>query len=259
MKKLAIVASSWHYPLHFYETMANQALPEGWKADMFAVSHRDPKYAKPEVKKYLKGLGEVLREDLDRKLYEKVASKTDIKKLGWTYIEKPNTIGDWGNVNQWLEDYDYKDYDVLLFTHDDNLIINPTTIYSVLVSEEPWDVITNSVGMPPGSLRGSFEFFKKETLEKIGGKFDMSEVKLDRTGETKTPDGLNDLADWNATIYPLTRKIAELGLKVSALSPCYRMSMFCIEGERGFISKTHGLNTPYEEQGLKVLKDNNLI
>jgi len=254
-KKIAIIASGWHYPLHFYKSMTEQALPEGWEAEMFCVAHRDPRHSK--AKDYIKTLGEGLREDLDRKLYDKIATKKDIKELGWNYKLYPNTIGDWGNANQWLEENNYKDYDVLFITHDDNFIINNTFIYSVLESKD-WDIITNSTGMPPGYLRGSCEFFKKEVIEKIGGKFDLSEVKLTREGKTDNPNR-EGLLDWNNTVFPLMKQIQKYDFKVSALSPCYRVSMFCIEGERGFISQTHGINTAYEEQGLKVLKDNNLI
>lgn len=256
--KLAVIASAWHWPLHFYQSIADQALPDGWTADLFCVAHREPKYAKPEVKDYLSKLGEGLRADLDRKLYAKVATVSAIKKLGWTYMLEPNTIGDWGNVNQWLDKHDYKEYDAFLFSHDDNLILNPTTIYSVLMSED-WDIVTNSVGMPPGSIRGSFEFFRKPVLDLIGGKFDLSEVKLTREGKTDTPRDRNTLYDWNATVYPLTRAVIKHKLKVQSLSPCYRVSMFCIEGERGFISETHGMNTPEEERGLKLLQANKVI
>ncbi len=258
MKRLAIVVSGWWYPLHFYETISKQAIPEGWTVDMYCISHRDPKHSKPEVKEYLSKLGEGVREDLDRKLYAKVASKSEIKALGWKYVEEPNTVGDWGNTNQWLEKNDYTKYDAFLFSHDDNYVINPTFIYSVLASED-WDIVTNSTGMPPGSIRGSMEFFKKSVLDLLGGKFDLSEVKLTREGETKTPKGREALYDWNSTVYPLTKTIIKHNLKVQSLSPCYRVSMFCIEGERGFISETHGVNTFYEEEGLKTLKENKLI
>lgn len=256
--KLGIIVSGWHFPLHFYKSISEQALPDGWEADLFCVSHRNPKHAKPEVKKYISSLGDGLRADLDRRLYEKVASITEIKKLGWEYMEEPNTVGDWGNTNQWLDKHDYTKYDAFLFSHDDNLIINPTMLYSVLKMED-WDIITNSTGMPPGSIRGSFEFFKKPVLDILGGKFDLSEVSLTREGKTETPQDINSLYDWNATVYPLSRTVQENKLKVIPLSPCYRVSMFCIEGERGFISKTHGSNTQYEEEGLKILKENKLI
>jgi hypothetical protein len=43
------------------------------------------------------------------------------------------------------------------------------------------------------------------------------------------------------------------------LSPAYRVSAYCIEGERGYIHKTHGSNTLLEDAGLMFLKDNGII
>ena len=41
MKRLAVVASGWHFPIAFFEQMKGQKVPEGWQVDM-CVSHRDP-------------------------------------------------------------------------------------------------------------------------------------------------------------------------------------------------------------------------
>jgi hypothetical protein len=263
MKKLAVVASGWHFPLHFYEMLAKQHIPSGWEVKLFVVSHRDPSFSAKEKKDYVKKLGKSLRNRIDKKLYKKLATKKDIEKLGWTYIEKPNTVGDWGNSNQWLEDHDYKEYDCFLFTHDDNFILNDKLFISVLLGNEypDWLILANSTGMPQGNLRGSFEFFKKEMLDIMGGKFDLSDTKLTREGENNSPKDWEELYDWNSTVFPLKRLIEEKGLldKVVAMSPVYRVSAFCIEGERGFITNTHGINTQYEEQGLKFLKINKLI
>jgi len=120
MKKIAVVCSGWHYPLHFYEAISKQILPDGWSMDMFCISHREPQYSEIEKKDVvLKGD----RKHLDEKLYSKIATIEEIENLGWTYKEYPNTVGDWGCSNQWLEEYDYKNYELMLFTHDDNLIL----------------------------------------------------------------------------------------------------------------------------------------
>lgn len=258
-KKIAVVASGWHYPSQFYESMMRQKLPKGWKADFFCVSHRDPKFAQEEKKNDV--FEDSIRGTLDKKLYEKVADKEYIGLLGWNYKEYPNTIGDWGNSNQWLEEHDYNDYDLLLFTHDDNLLIHDRVLIDTIEDEnyKKWDILANSSGMPPGSLRGSFEFFKPSVLKKLGGKFDLSEVKLTREGETTSTNELGELYDWNATVYPMARFIEKEKLSVAYLSPAYRVSAYVIEGERGYISKTHGENTQYEDMGLKYLSDNEII
>jgi hypothetical protein len=113
--------------------------------------------------------------------------------------------------------------------------------------------------MPQGTIRGSCEFFKQSFLKKIGGKFDLSEVTLSRVGETTVSEDRNELYDWNATLYPLMRFINENNIKVGYLSPAYRVSGYVIEGERGYISNTHGANTAEEEKGLKFLTDNKII
>ncbi len=262
MKKIAVVASGWHFPLHFYESMLKQVRPEGWEIDFFCVSHRDPEFARKEKKNdHFDPLSTNIREKLDKILYSDIASARVISELGWNYKEYPNTIGDWGNSNQWLDEHDYKEYDLFLFTHDDNLIIHDRLFADTIEDDNfaEWDILTNSPGMPPGSLRGSFEFFKPRVLELMGGKFDLSETTLTREGITTATNEIAELYDWNTTVYPLQRLILEKGLKMACLSPAYRVSAYCIEGERGYISKTHGMNTQYEDAGLKYLSDNGVI
>ena len=259
IKKLAVVASGWHYPLSFYENMLRQIRPEGWQFDYFCISHRDPSYAIEEKKDHV--FADDLRGKLDKKLYTGIATAKTIADLGWNYKEYPNTIGDWGNSNQWLEEHDYKKYDLLLFTHDDNLIIHDRVFADTIEDEnfKKWDILTNTIGMPPGSIRGSFEFFKPRVLKKLGGKFDLSETTLTRNGQFTTTGELHELFDWNTTVYPLQRFIEKNKLRVAYLSPAYRVSAYVIEGERGYISKTHGLNTAYEDAGLEYLHENKII
>ena len=52
MKRLAVIAGGWHFPIAFFEQIAGQKIPEGWDVDMFLVSHRDPSYAAEEKKKH---------------------------------------------------------------------------------------------------------------------------------------------------------------------------------------------------------------
>lgn len=266
--KIAVVASGWHFPLHFYKQIAAQKLPEGWSAELFCISHREPHYSAQEKISILAQLGWSYRETLDRIFYEKIASIDEIEALGWKYILEPNTIGDMGNVNQWLEKNDYKNYDMILITHDDNLILNDRLYTDLLVGELPWLILTNSVGSYPIStrdwfasigkpipIRGSFEFFKPEVFEMMGGKFDLSGITLTRDGETHSDMDLDTLRDWNNTTRPLVNLFESKGLhkRIKALSPYYRMSEYCLEGERGFISKSaenNKRNKVREDKGL---------
>lgn len=258
-RKIAVVASSWHFPIHFYESMAKQKLPEGWSVDLFAIAHRDPLFAKVEKEnhKFKRGL----RGKLDRLLYREIATKEVIERIGWDYKEYPNTIGDWGNTNQWLAEHNYKDYDLILATHDDNLIIHDRLFIDIIEdgSFDHWDILSNSPGMPQGTIRGSFEFFKPVVLDVMGGTFDTSSITLTREGETYASERIEELYDWNNFTSMMQKVIEDNKLRVGMLSPAYRVSAYCIEGERGYIQNTHGQNTHYEDEGLRFLKKNKVI
>ena len=90
----------------------------------------------------------------------------------------------------------------------------------------------------------------------MGGKFDLSETKMTRVGETSSYSTLSDLSEWNSVIFPLQRLIDEKGLQphIKAPSIYYRMSVYCLEGERGYIHKTEFSNTKEEEKGLDMVE-----
>jgi len=267
MKRLAVVASGWHFPIAFFEQIAAQKIPAGWKVDLFVVSHRDPSHAAAQKKEELAALGYDRRSLYDRLLYRKVATVAEIEALGWHYALEPNTIGDWGNTNQWLEKNDYTQYDKFLVTHDDNFILNDR-LFADLLPQDDWLILTNSTGnaqrrlrqwlhLPkPFGVRGSFEFFTREMLEMIGGSFDLSRTTLTREGKTNTSGDFTELSDWNQNDKPLRDFVLSHNLlsRVKSLSPFYRMSVYCLEGERGYIHKTEASNTKEEERGLDMVE-----
>jgi hypothetical protein len=227
--RLAVVCSGWHYPESFYRKIKEQKLPDNWSLDLFCISHREPKYAKIEKENRLLS-------DLDKLLYTKIIDIDEIKSLGWNYKEYPNLIGDWGCSNQWLKDYDYKIYDLLLFTHDDNLILSGFWFYDIINDiGNNWEICSNSCGHPVGWLRGSCEFFKPSLLDKIGGRFDLSKVKHERAGQRFGSEDIGDLSDWNNTVVPLMNFIEKNNIKIKFCSNIYRMSEYCLEGERGYL------------------------
>jgi hypothetical protein len=266
--KLAVVVSGWHFPLHFYKKIREQKIPEGWSIDYFCISHRDPSYSAEEKKVVIKNLGNSRREKYDKILYEKVATEQEIIDLGWSYKLYPNTIGDWGCSNQWLEDYNYKNYDLFLFSHDDNFIFG-SHLFIDVSNDLDWLILANSTGntqrflrrlflLPkPLNIRGSFEFFKKEMLDMLGGKFDLSQTKLTREGKFDISGDFTEISDWNSTVYPLIDFIKKNNIekRVKYLSNFYRVSKYCLEGERGFISKTDKSNTKEEEKGLNMVEE----
>ncbi len=265
MKRLAVIAGGWHFPAHFYEAIANQQKPQGWEVDLFCVSHRNPDFSRDEKRDVIKELGWSHREVLDKVLYKDFATVESIRALGWDYKEYPNTIGDWGMSNQWFDSHNYKEYDMFLLTHDDNLILSDRMFVEILEKDSDWLILSNSTGnaqrrlrrwlmLPKRSpLRGSFEFFTREMMEKIGGRFDLSETTLTREGSVDTPDKFNALSNWGTTVFPLERFLDTHNLRsrVHALSQYYRMSKYCLEGERGFIHSTDKGNTAEEERGLR--------
>jgi hypothetical protein len=217
---------------------------EGVDVDFFCIAHRRPKDAHDK-----EITGNSPREKIDKKLYAKIATEKDLKN--WHYKLYPNTIGDWGCSNQWLEDYDYRDYSAVLFSHDDNFVVSKRLLIDCSSTMGEYDIISNSTGMPRGWLRGSCEMFSRDILDRMGGKFDLSQTTLQRIGKTDTPKDKETLLDWNTTVYPMMNFIQKNNVKVAYLSPYYRVSKYMIEGERGYIHYTHGINTQQEELGLK--------
>jgi len=119
--------------------------------------------------------------------------------------------------------------------------------YSEVESDE-WLILSNGIVNWTGKVRGSFEFFRTSLIEKMGGSFDMSRVELDRTGETDNigmgyygnsiPEGGLSMKDWEKPIQNFHGFMIknELLNTIRYLSPTYRLSNYCIEGERGLLS-----------------------
>ena len=279
--KFAVIASGWHFPLKFYEQIVEQKIPEDWEVDYFCVSHRDPLFAVEEKSKIVSQLDNGLLPSLDKILYEEIATIEKLESLGWEYSLEPNNCGDWNVTNQWLEKHpNYRDYEVLLLTHDDNFLIGDELFLDVLggrfdtlirndysvnhmpeyvgenygsnaYSSQPfseWNVISNAIVNGTGGLRGSFDFFKTSLIEKMGGKFSDKGVELDRTGETDNmgmeyygasyPTGGLSMKDWEKPLNEFFGFMYEEELldTIRYLSPVYRVSNYCIEGERGLLS-----------------------
>ena len=119
---------------------------------------------------------------------------------------------------------------------------------SSLVPLDNWNVLSNAVVNGTGGLRGSFDFFKTSLIEKMGGGFSLEGVELDRTNETdnmdmeyygsNAPTGGLSMKDWEKPINKFFGFMYdhELINTIRYLSPVYRVSNYCIEGERGLLS-----------------------
>lgn len=236
--RLAVVAGGWHFPYDFYIKMSVQTVG----ADLFVMAHRNPELPIVREEKI-----DILRSapgplgDLDRELYGRYPTVQQLRDLGWIFEETPNTCGDWGFFNQWLDRYGYRKYDVILNCHDDTYISRAGLLDQL---KGDWLILSNGTypQAPEGYVRGSFEFWKPELLDMLGGRINLGDVKLTREGKTDSPAGLDSLSEWNNTCVPLRDFMVARGLagRIAYLSPHYRISPWVIEAERGFIHMQGG-------------------
>ena len=276
--KLAVIVCGWHYSHKFYEDIISQKIPKGWRVDFFVISHRHPENEnvikeKKDVRNYTGKSSDDLFLYFDKVLYETLITEKDLVDLGWTYIEKPNTYGDMIVFNQWSEDYDYTEYDLILLSHDDNLILSDSILVDTIEKDielykpiiesrygmnkqqfklevvknkyDDWYFLENGYSeyIPKAIMpRGSFSFYKKELIDLLpDNKFEFDNIELTRVGKTDSPKNHMDLNDWNTSGGNLRNffleKLPNLELvdKTRWFSNTKRVSKYLIEGERGFI------------------------
>tara|TARA_Y100000593_G_scaffold63767_1_gene117795 strand:- start:5958 stop:6797 length:840 start_codon:yes stop_codon:yes gene_type:complete len=278
--KLAVVITGWHYPLHFYKKLYNQKTPTGWNIDFFVIGHRDPKFSHNE-----KNIDNPINllEELDNKIYNIPTTIEKLQNIGWKYIEGNNGC-QWEGSNFWLKNYNYKNYDALLFADDDHYVVNNNLFVDVLTSDtffinekikegwvskktktqyNEWLVISNSIQPNRQMIRGSFEFFKPDFIELMGGKFPLNDnvknFSLERKNNKSTPiNSYKELDPWNDQCLLFMDFINEKGLynKVRFLGNNYRVSNYIIEGERGLISNNKCV--PYASSYIEGVQKLNL-
>lgn len=242
--KLAVVAGGWHWPGHFFRSIAAEASG----ADLFVIAHRNPELpiVREEKREILAAATGPLA-DLDRVLYADHPDVPELWSRGWHYSEAPNTVGDWGFFNQWLERNDFRQYDVILNCHDDTFVQRPG-VFKQLGGD--WLLLANGKypEAPEAYVRGSFEFWKPELLDMLGGRIDLGDVRLTREGKTDTPGGLGALSEWNNTGVPMRDFLVKRGLvgRVAYLSEYYRVSPWILEAERGFLHFQDGAPWSFE-------------
>ena len=266
-KKLAVVVGGWHYPYEFYRQIKAQKIPDGWEADYFVVSHRDPELPVvfDEKQPLLESMGDGLLQSFDKKLYGRIVTKKELSDMGFIYDVEESSIGDIGQLSQWVERHYKGQYDKVLFTHDDNYMLSDQLFIDTLECKIPLFVTTEpnviyevqsdfdwkhmAAGQIENTIvpRFSFCFLDSELLNDI-----MSDLKeiitkgvgLDRTGETNTMYHLDGkqvsrvpLAEWNTPTRNFVNWMTDnnYGDKSVRLSTFYRVTKYFIEGERGFI------------------------
>jgi len=250
--KIAIIIGGWYFPKHLYENAKQIIPPQHITLDFFVVSHRNPEHI--DIK------GEMLprikdNNKYDLELFNNIIIYSELEQLGYKVNETENEIGDYFFFNQWTKLYDYREYDYIVFMHDDNYILpsfkeilidifeKKINLYQkknqwISVPAVDFDYIANSAVGNRNTARGSFSIWSKKLLDKIEGSFPMNNVTLKRNGLTDTPKNHLDL-DWNIVGTNFQEFIQNNFIGTSfRLSPYYRVSKYMIEAERGLISNT---------------------
>ena len=289
MNKILVVATGWHFSSHFYETMVRQIVPEGWEVDYYCVAHRTPEDENTisEKESIRNSTAEDFLTQLDQLMYEYPITTKQIEDFGWKFELEENTVGDMECFNQWSEHHDYKDYDFILVTHDDNLILSNQLFVDIIGGVEVYKPIEESrygahqfnvksvkldndwmfldngytQSLPKAfTPRGSFSFYKKELVDMLpDNKFNMYENGgygiVYRQGETASV-GYDGIKAWNTHAGTFRDFLYEGNLVNNTrwLSNMKRVSRYCIEGERGFISN-HRAGENYLQNIQKQLRE----
>jgi hypothetical protein len=271
VKKILVIATGWHFSSHFYENMIKQEVPEGWGVDYFCVAHRLPEddNTVQEKEDVRNSDGDSFLNQLDQIMYEYPITTQQISHLGWHFMVEDNTVGDMECFNQWSEHYDYQDYDFILVTHDDNLILSNQLFVDIVGGVEAYKPIKESrygahqfniesvkldsdwmfldngytESLPKAfTPRGSFSFYRRELIDMLpDNKFNMYENGgygiVNRKGETASV-GYDGIKAWNTHAGTFRDFLYDGNLVDSTrwLSDMKRVSKYCIEGERGFVS-----------------------
>ena len=289
MNKILVVATGWHFSSHFYETMVRQIVPEGWEVDYYCVAHRTPEDENTisEKESIRNSTAEDFLTQLDQLMYEYPITTKQIEDFGWKFELEENTVGDMECFNQWSEHHNYKDYDFILVTHDDNLILSNQLFVDIIGGVEVYKPIEESrygahqfnvesvkldndwmfldngytQSLPKAfTPRGSFSFYKKELVDMLpDNKFNMYENGgygiVYRQGETASV-GYDGIKAWNTHAGTFRDFLYEGNLVNNTrwLSNMKRVSRYCIEGERGFISN-HRAGENYLQNIQKQLRE----
>lgn len=276
MRKIGIVLIGWHYPSQPYQSLVKQVIPEGWEAEFFVIGHRLPEQALDERENKLSQ--ETKLSSFDKLLYETPVTLDFLKNIGWNYIQGISG-NEWEGANLFLSKVDYREYECLLFAGDDFLLLRDKFFTEILnddidvygnykegkswkgkkevISYNDWLVLSNSIHSGRQAIRGSFEVFKTEVFDLLGGKFPLHDrvIALSKklNGNVKTlSTSHNALTEYNTQFWEFMNVINRENIyhRIKFLSNKYRVSKYVIEGERGLISN----NNTYSGEFLEGIK-----
>ncbi len=294
MNKILVIATGWHFSSHFYEEMVKQVIPNGWSVDYFCVAHRLPENENTisEKESARNSDSDNFLYELDKLMYKYPITTQQISRLGWKFMVEDNTVGDMECFNQWSEHFDYRDYDFVLITHDDNLILSNQLFVDIVSGvdvhkpivesrynthqfntemvelKNDWLFLDNGYTehIPKAfEPRGSFSFYKKELIDMLpDNKFDMYQEGglgiVNRVGETNSV-GHDGISAWNAHSGTFRNFLYDSGLVENTrwLSDKKRVSKYCVEGERGFVSNYKADGIEYVHNLEKILREKGWI
>ena len=95
----------------------------------------------------------------------------------------------------------------------------------------------------------------------LGGNFKVDNIDLMRVGNKQTPDSHDDLSDWNQVTKNFIQFMEKNNLldRMYRLSDLYRISDYCIECERGYVSKARVTPGDYLNGLNKLIQSKNDI
>ena len=232
------------------------------------MSHRDPELPVvfDEKQPLLESRGNGTLQDFDHELYGRIITKDELSEMGFTYDVEKSSIGDLYQLNQWVQRHYEGQYDKVLFTHDDNYLLN-TELFTDIIGRKAEIFVPDDRGnlnkvdsdfewkhLAGGQIentrcpRTSFTFLDKELLDELQHaleRISTADVDLIRTGETNTLYDVSDskqistskLVSWNSPGRSFVTWMKEHDYidKSVRLSPHYRVTKYFIEGERGFM------------------------
>mgnify|MGYP003645288860 CR=1 FL=1 len=264
-KRLAVIIPGWHYSIKFYDAIMAQTTPKGWEIDYFIVGHRMPDDTetiseKDPVRNYN---GNNFLQLMDKDMYHIPVTLDHLTSTGWQFSLEENCSGD-AVFNQWRARYS-GEYDMYFTSDDDNYILSTELFADVLenkidlyrldletlnekkdvsnavldTSRSSWLYLENGWNHNRIYPRMSFAFYTKEIIDMLGGNTEfLFEGLMTRKGEKSTPTTHMESNEWNTPPGRFLNFFQDNNILdgLAYLTNTKRVSKYCIEGERGYVS-----------------------
>lgn len=151
---IAFLAKGKYYPLHFYQTAANQYIPPSWRYRLYLIQERSIEEGYSETQEKLKGLKSTKdrRQILDRRFYKKVATEKWLRALGWKITT--------------MDELKKEPFEYIVVADDDCLILNVQLIHNILEAKDKdeWDILSNSSDERTGGYSKKLVVYKRDAF-----------------------------------------------------------------------------------------------